>query len=610
MLPTQISETYSSYMDDTNSDVSAAPSTLSSVSGFSSDASSFLYGGGYAHAPNVRPVRPPSETPLRPHFLSSSTDTNRPMRVTEHDVNESPDATFRHFHASRTDGGRSFASPSGVAASSVDGRPSLSSCRLLGMLGAVLSGVAGGGALAYVQLDPVLAQWIMTPGHLFVRAVQCVVIPLVFVNLVVATANVTDKHVSKRRSACLVFVVLVSLTLAIVLGQTTAVIMHSVFRSYQIDRATRKPAALFGIQCSNGKYLEASDNGVVTCSATDISDTSKFAMDDLTNALVRNDGLTGFTTTLSDNVLNIFNQIVPANIMTAFVSTTLLSIVAFSLPLGVTLARSFHGPANLNPLLEFFREVNETLVHMVYYILRFTPFAVFSLLAGSLATSLDDSVADHPLILVMLVVAALAGTVFVHMFVVVPLLFVLITRQNPFRFMRQMLPAYVYSLGCSSSMATMPMSLQCIETSRDIPSPVIHFVLSVGTSLHMPGTAIYLAVLVHFMADVAGIGHAQSVSTMLVAFLGAFLCTAVAPPIPSGALTVLTAVWNIVFPEYAIPESLYALVVASDVFLDRLVTLCNVNAQAMLCRILADQVDAKNVENVPRTQVQQDSETR
>ncbi|KAG6616840.1 Dicarboxylate/amino acid:cation (Na or H) symporter (DAACS) family protein [Phytophthora cinnamomi] len=154
-------------------------------------------------------------------------------------------------------------------------------------------------------------------------------------------------------------------------------------------------------------------------------------------------------------------------------------------------------------------------------------------------------------------------------------------------------------------MATMPLSLHCMEITREVPCPIMHFVLSVGTSLHMPGTAIYLAMLVHFMADVAGVTGVQSTTAMLTTFLGVFLCTITAPPVPSGALTVLTAAWNIVFPDAAIPDSLYALVVASDVFLDRFVTLCNVNAQAMLCRVVADQVEDKGSGNGPHVQVQQ-----
>ncbi|ETK93240.1 hypothetical protein F441_03640 [Phytophthora nicotianae CJ01A1] len=592
--------------DGTNSELSA-PSMLSPVSGLSSDTSSFLYGGGYAHAPNARPAPPHSAT-LRTNFTSAANDQSgtRPASTLpatkEDDASESPDAAFRHFRTPANDPGMPF-SDMVVSASPLYGRASKRN--MIFIVLAIVVGSIVGALLKHFKIDTTTAEWIMTPGNLFVRAVQCVVVPMVLVNLVVATADITNKGLGKRLSLRVTALFLVSIIVAILQGLLTGVIMHSAFTSYQKDESTSSTDPIFGIQCGNGKYLEAGDDGTITCSATEISGSSQFALDDVNGALVRNEALTGTNTTLSNNVLAIINQVVPNNIMAAFVSNTLLSIAAFSLPLGVTLAYSFHGPTNLNPLLEFFREVNETLVHMAHWILRFTPFAVLSLLAGSLANSLEDSVADHPLNLVLQVVAALAVSVLVHMLIVVPAAFVVFTRRNPFRFMRQMLPAYVYSLGCSSSMATMPLSLQCIETSREVPSPVMHFVLSVGTSLHMPGTALYLALLVHFMADVAAVVEAQSSTTMLVSFLGVLLCTITAPPIPGGALTVLTAAWNIVFPESAIPDSLYALVVASDVFLDRFVTLCNVNAQAMLCRVLADQVDENDNSNAPRAQVQQ-----
>ncbi|RLN84533.1 hypothetical protein BBJ28_00021974, partial [Nothophytophthora sp. Chile5] len=384
---------------------------------------------------------------------------------------------------------------------------------------------------------------------------------------------------------------LLSLIVAILQGIVTGLVAHSAFITFENKESTSSTDAIFGIQCGNGNYLEASDNGTVSCSATTVSGSSQFTLDDVNSALVRNTATTGTGTSLSDSVLAIIDTLVPSNIMAAFVANTLLSIVAFALPVGVTLAHSFHGPVSLNPLLEFLREVNETLVHMAHWVLRFTPFAVLSLLAGSMATSLDDSVAEHPVRLALEVTGTLAISVLVHMLVVMPTLFLLLTRRNPFRYMRQMLPAYVYSLGCSSSMATLPLSLQCIENSREVPSSVMHFVLSLGTSLHMPGTAIYLAMMVHFMADVAGVTGEESATTILMMLLGVFMSTLAAAPIPSGALTVLTTAWNMVFPAYAIPDSLYTLMVAADVLLDRLVTLCNVNSQAMLCRVLADQVD-------------------
>ncbi|KAE9038404.1 hypothetical protein PR003_g8679 [Phytophthora rubi] len=586
----------------------SAPSLMSPVSGFSSEtSSSFFYGGGYAHAANARPA-PPYSAALRTNFTSAANDQSVGLRTNsvlppapQGDASESPDAAFRHFRTPANDRNDLHLSGFAVAASPTYERTSQRS--MLFVVVAIVVGSAVGVLLKHLDVDPTVAEWVMTPGNLFVRAVQCVVVPMVLVNLVVATADITSKGLGKRLG--LRVALLLSLVAAVLQGMLTGVIMHSVFTSYQNEESTSSTDPIFGIQCGNGKYLEADEKGVVTCSATDVSGKSQFALADVNSALVRNEALTGTNTSLSNNVLGIIDQVVPDNIMAAFISNTLLSIVAFSLPLGATIAYSFHGPTNLNPLLEFSREVNETLVHMVHWILRFTPFAVLSLLAGSLAKSLEDSVSDHPLRLVLLVVAALAVSVLVHMLVIVPAAFVAFTRRNPFRFMRQMLPAYVYSLGCSSSMATMPLSLQCMETTREVPCPIMHFVLSVGTSLHMPGTAIYLAVMVHFMADVAGVTGAQSTTAMLPTFLGVFLCTITAPPVPSGALTVLTAAWNIVFPEAAIPDSLYALVVASDVFVDRLVTLCNVNAQAMLCRVLADQIEDKEAGNGPRAQVQQ-----
>ncbi|GMF51085.1 unnamed protein product [Phytophthora fragariaefolia] len=590
--------------DGASSEVSA-PSLMSPVSGFSSEtSSSFFYGGPYAQT-NARPAPPYSAT-LRTNFTSAANDQSggvgaRPNSVlppvNQEDASESPDAAFRHFRTPANDPNMPFSSVV-ITASPMYGRSSKRSMMLIIL--AIIAGSAVGVLLKHFDVDPTVAEWVMTPGNLFVRAVQCVVVPMVLVNLVVATADITSKGLVKRLGLRVTVALLVSIIVAILQGMLTGFIMHSVFTSYQNDESTTTTDPIFGIQCGNGKYLEADDKGGVTCSATSVTGSSQFALNDVNSALVRNEALTGTNTSLSDNVLSIIDQIVPDNIMAAFISNTLLSIAAFSLPLGATLAYSFHGPTSLNPLLEFFREVNETLVNMVHWILRFTPFAVLSLLAGSLAKSLEDSVSDHPIRLVLLVVAAMVVSVLVHMLVIVPAAFMIFTRRNPFRFMRQMLPAYVYSFGSSSSMATMPLSLQCMEVSRGVPCPIMHFVLSVGTSLHMPGTAIYLAVVVHFMADIAGVTGAQSTNAMLTTFLGVFLCTLTAPPVPSGALTVLTAAWNIVFPTAAIPDPLYALVVASDVFLDRFVTLCNVNAQAMICRVLADQVEDNG--SVPQAQ--------
>ena len=144
----------------------------------------------------------------------------------------------------------------------------------------------------------------------------------------------------------------------------------------------------------------------------------------------------------------------------------------------------------------------------------------------------------------------------------------------------------------------MPLSLQSIEPFRDGASLTMHFVLSVSTSLHMPGTSICLAVLVHLLADEAGIAHAQSVSTMLVTIPG--VCCALPRPhrflLEPCRYSPPRGILSSCFSEYATPDNLYGLVLASDVLLDRFVNLCNVHAHAILCHIVAGQLDAEDVE--------------
>ncbi|KAI9916607.1 hypothetical protein PsorP6_018077 [Peronosclerospora sorghi] len=568
----------------------SASEIISPVSDFSGETSSFndLASTVHAAAPFTATARTnfTSDAPHHQQHGTREPHGSQPcLPYTKDNDLHSPDAPFQDY-STPAHGALStmrLIAPPGCGQSCY--RP------ILFILIAILLGTIVGGILKFFKVDAIVGEWIMMPGTLFVRAVNCVVVLMVFVNLVVATADIAHKRLGTWFGVRILLALFSLILVATLVGLATAILTHSLFTAYLKEKSVFSTNAIVGIQCGNNKYLDVGMHGVVTCSAPRISRTSQFSLGDVNNALKGNDALTGTNTTLSDNILSIVKVVVPANIMAALISNTLLSIAAFALPFGASLAYSFHGPAKLNPLLTLFREVKETLVLMTHFLHRITPIAVFSLLAGSLDTMMDDSVAKDPLEVIVMMVIAMALGALVHMFVLVPGVFVLITRQNPFRFMLHMMPAYVYSFGCSSSMLTLPLTLECIQASREMASPVVHFVLSMGTTLHKPGTAIYLVIMVHAMSDLVGIEHAHSFFSLLLSFLGVSLCSFKAPPIPSGALLVLTSAWNIVFPEYAIPDKVFALVTVSDVFLNRFVTLCNVNAQAMLCIMLADKVD-------------------
>jgi Na+/H+-dicarboxylate symporter len=456
----------------------------------------------------------------------------------------------------------------------------------------ILSIIVGAGLGALIHnydVDPAVSKWIKLPGDLYVRAIQCVVVPLVFVNLTVSVADIV--HVGQGMRIGVRVAALFTLMTAICIAEGIGI--GYISRSVLNVTNTSKPKpklAVFGIQCSNGKYLEELADGLVTCSAASINATSQFIVNDVNNAFVRNDASASTTSSLTDNLIVVLKMIVPSNIMAAFVNNTLLSIVAFAIPAGVTLARSFHGPIQLNPLLEFLREVNESLIMMVNWVMRFTPIAVLSLLAGAFGASLSSIMNKSPVMLTLNVTGLYLAAVVVHMFVVVPLIFSATARSNPFSFMKHLLPSYVYSLGCSSSMAALPVTMACIEQSRAVSNSVMYFVMSIGASVHMNGTAIYLPMMVMFLVDVSGLDAQLGTTEMCILAIASFLGSLAAAPVPSGSYVMLATVWSITFPRTSLPQY-SAFLLAADVLLDRFVTMCNVNGDAMVCRIIEEQAN-------------------
>jgi Na+/H+-dicarboxylate symporter len=460
---------------------------------------------------------------------------------------------------------------------------------MIAILLCIVLGLVVGTVLNHYDVDVAVTDWIKTPGDLYIRAIQCIVVPLVFVNLAVSVADLV--HIGKGQSIGIRVALFFLGTTLIGIGEGIGMgfLAREVYSQQSVADAKSKEA-VFGIQCSNGNYLEMLSSGFVTCTAAALNATSQFSVGDINSALVRTTVSLDAKASVSDNLIEILHMIVPANIMAAFVSNTLLSIVAFAIPCGITLARSFHGPIQLNPLLEFLREVNESLVVMTNWVIRFTPFAVFSLLAGSFGANLTSVVKMSPIVMTLSVSGLFICAVFVHVLIIVPVIFTVFTRSNPFTYMRHMLPAYVYSIGCSSSVATLPVSMRCIEQSREVSNSVMYFVMSIGASLNMNGTAIYLPMMVFFLVDGSGLNSEFGSFQIGVLVLASFLGSLAAAPVPAGSLVMLTTVWKITFPGQELPE-LYSLLVAADVVLDRMITFCNINGDAMVCRIINDQVD-------------------
>ncbi|VDM99003.1 unnamed protein product [Thelazia callipaeda] len=245
-----------------------------------------------------------------------------------------------------------------------------------------------------------------------------------------------------------------------------------------------------------------------------------------------------------------------------------LGIIVFSISFGIVLSQLGE---QARTMVEFFSVMDQVIMRLVMIIMWYSPIGIMSLIIGKIL-EIDD-LADMARMLVLYVVTVLIG-LFIHAFISLPLLFFACTRKNPFVFMRGLVQACVTALGTASSSATLPMTMKCLEENLEIDRRVTRFVLPVGATINMDGTALYEAVAAIFIAQTNGIE--LSVGQVITVSLTATLASIGAASVPSAGLVTML----IVLTAVGLPVKDVSLIVAVDWLLDRIRTSINVLGDA------------------------------
>lgn len=257
--------------------------------------------------------------------------------------------------------------------------------------------------------------------------------------------------------------------------------------------------------------------------------------------------------------------LVPGNIFAAAAEMNVLGIIFFALLAGLTLATM---GAKAAPLLELVEQINLLMIRMVQAVLWLAPIGLFGLVAWHIIAQGGGQAALQELGKLGGFALAVLGGLAIH--------FVLLTATcwciggcRPGRFVGGVAPALATAFGTSSSSATLPVSLECSER-LGFPGPMARFVLPLGATVNMDGTALYEAVAAIFLAQLAGIelGPAE----MVVVFFTASLAAIGAPGIPNAGLVTLL----LVLAAVNVPAEGVGLLLAIDWFLDRCRTVVNV----------------------------------
>lgn len=282
------------------------------------------------------------------------------------------------------------------------------------------------------------------------------------------------------------------------------------------------------------------------------------------------------------DVAEVFLRMVPTNVVAAAANGQMLGLIFFSLLFGFFMTRIGHPGSEV--IYNFWDAVYNVMMQITDWVMKFAPIGVFALVAKVVAsTGLE---AFKPLALFFLSVLL---ALMIHMFVVMPLLLKFVGRVNPLLHYRAMLPALLTAFSTSSSSATLPLTLECVEKNAGVSNRTSSFVLPLGATINMDGTALYECVAAIFIAQAYGVdlGFGAQFTIVMVALLTSIGVAG----IPAASLVAI----SIILTTIGLPVEAIGLILAVDRVLDMCRTTVNVFSDSCGAVIIGKSEGEENI---------------
>lgn len=350
-------------------------------------------------------------------------------------------------------------------------------------------------------------------GNMFVDLLKMILVPLVFTSIVVGVANLrAHQQIHRVWTTTLAFFVL-SMAIAIVIGLTATHLFEP----------------------GKGLGLDLFHNS-----------TQQFE--------VKHMSLAEFAVSFTHSLF--------VNPFAALAQGNVLAIVIFALFLGIALVM---GGERYHNILAFLQEGLDLTLRIVGWIMRLAPIGIMALLAKLVATQNAALLASMGKF-----VAVIIGSTLLHGVVILPLLLWLVTRMNPLLFWHGAREALVTAFATSSSSATLPVTLRCVEQNLYVKPEIAGFVIPLGATVNMDGTALYEAAAALFIANLTG-ADLNLMQQMIVCFT-AMIAAIGAPGIPSAGMVTMV----MVLQSVGLPAEAIAILLPIDRLLDTFRTAVNV----------------------------------
>lgn len=445
----------------------------------------------------------------------------------------------------------------------------------------LLLGIAWAFLSAFFGFSTFTIDWIAPFGTIFINLLKLIAVPLIFFSIICGVAGLSDLHVlgklGTRTLGLYVFTTLVAITIGLILvnlfkpGYSTkqdAAIDNRIAYELWLQENSQKPQDTLCYSCLPA-YAERVKNIQERLKQTPADELISSKMQQAEK-------------TKKNGPLQALIDMVPSNIILSLSDNTLmLQVIFFALFFGIAMLAI--GISAAAPLLTFFQSCNLVFLKMVDLIMRSAPFFVFALLAGVVSKMAGDDITKLVELfkgLLLYAVVVITGLA-IMVLVVYPLLTRLLVKDISYlKFLKGMLPAQLLAFSTSSSAATLPVTIECVEKNLHVKKEVSSFVLPIGATVNMDGTSLYQAVAVVFLAQLhlVDLSFAQQLTIVLTALLASIGSAAV----PSAGLVMLI----IVLESVGLNPAWIAIIFPVDRVLDMCRTVVNVTGDGAVASIM------------------------
>ncbi|KAI3372799.1 hypothetical protein L3Q82_023262 [Scortum barcoo] len=442
-------------------------------------------------------------------------------------------------------------------------------------IAAVIIGIILGFALRPYNMSYREVKFFSFPGELLMRMLQMLVLPLLVSSLITGMAALDSRASGKMGMRAVVYYTTTTI-IAVFIGIVMVLIIHpgkgskdEFSKVQQIEQVSPADAFLDLIRnMFPPNLVEACTKQFKT----------QYAKRVVHVQMTVNDTI--FTVNGSQQVTREEMIPVPGTVN----GVNALGLVVFSMCFGLIIGSMREQG---QPLKDFFDCLNEAIMRLVAIIIMwYAPVGILFLIAGKIVEM--DDITSMGGQLGMYTITVICGLL-IHAMFVLPMLYFVVTRKNPFIFIAGLLQALITALGTSSRKTTLPITFKCLEENNKVDKRVTRFVLPVGATINMDGTALYEALAAIFIAQVND--YDLNFGQILTISITATAASIGAAGIPQAGLVTMV----IVLTSVGLPTDDITLIIAVDWFLDRLRTTTNV---------LGDSIGAGIVEHLSRHELQ------